>query len=73
VTTVIERDLSLSQAARLSGHSRDTLRAVWSEIPTAYVTESGRCWVSPEGLRQWLYERSENTNAADAPAASVGR
>lgn len=73
MTTVIERDLSLEEAARLLGYRPSNLRAHWGEIPTAYKTDGGQYRVSPEGLRQWLYERSGNTNAAGATAASVGR
>jgi len=68
---VVERDISLNEAARLLGHSRNRLRERWPEIPTAYV-EGGRYWVNPTGLREWLYERGNTGNsAAEASRASA--
>ncbi len=55
--SIVERDISLERAARELGHTPRTLRAVWHEIPTAYITDGGRYWVNPSGLREWLYGR----------------
>ena len=66
--TVIERDISLAEAARLTGHSPRTLRAVWHEIPSAYVSEGGRYFVDPADLRAWKSQR--NTEARAATRAS---
>lgn len=73
----VERDITLAEAARLLGHSPNTLRPLWDEIPTAYVSPGGRRYVNPVGLRKWLRERNQtnasNTNAAAATAASSAR
>lgn len=69
----LERDLTLAEAARLLGHSSSTLRESWGEIPSAYVTEGGRYYVNPVGLRQWLQRRGANTNAGVAAPASQAR
>lgn len=57
--TVFERDLSLAQVADMIGWSRKQLKAVWKDIPTAYVTEGGRHKVQPSGVRRWLEERGQ--------------
>lgn len=72
----VERDITLAEAARLLGHSPNTLRPLWDEIPTAYVSPGGRRYVNPVGLRKWLRERNQTnryTNAAVAAAASSAR
>lgn len=61
-----ERDISLKAAARATGHSPSTLRDVWHEIPTAFVTEGGRYWVNPAGLRDWLFKRGRGQTEARA-------
>lgn len=53
------RDVSLAEAARILGTSQSTLRSVWHEIPTAYVTAGGRYRVALWGLREW--QRSRGT------------
>lgn len=60
---VLERDWSLERVSRELGHSPRHLREQWHEIPTAYVTAGGRYWVNPQGLRQWLFERSQGGDA----------
>jgi hypothetical protein len=63
VTTQIEKDISLQEAARLVGHSPERLRRIWGEIPTAW-RDGSRFWVNPVGLREWLHERGQSKERA---------
>lgn len=66
----VERDISLNEAARILGHSRNTLRKAWCQIPTAYVSAGGRYYVNPVGLRKWLHMRSSNKDAEAVDASA---
>ena len=56
---VIERDITMSEAARRLGVSRRTLLRHLREgrIPTAYQSEGGRWYIQPSGIAAWLEER----------------
>lgn len=57
--TVIERDISLAEAARQLGWSPQRLRRRLNEIPTAYQSEGGRWYIQPSGIAAWLEERGK--------------
>lgn len=61
VGVVIERDITMSEAARRLGVSRRTLLRHLREgrIPTAYQSEGGRWYIQPSGIAAWLEERGK--------------
>lgn len=59
MTTLIERDMTVTDVARAIGINRATVRKLMAEgkFPTAYQTDGGQWRVQPSGVARWLEER----------------